>query len=293
MLTRFIDPKNDFIFKKLFGSDQNKNILIAFLNDMIDFKQGFPIVDVEFIKNTQDPILNLGKGGIIDVLCKDTNGHIYIVEMQVAKEKGFEKRCQYYASKAYCGQILSGSAYEDLKEVVVLAICDFNLFPHKDSFKFNHAIVDLETKECDLKGFSFTFVELPKFNKTEQELTTPLDRWIYFFKHAQDTPGSEINDIMQDSPLITKAYHQANQIIANIADLLLYEEIENFDRIQQARLDQSFEDGLEKGKEKGKKEGAREEKKQNIQSLLQSGFDLETVLRSFKLSQTEYEDLMK
>jgi predicted transposase/invertase (TIGR01784 family) len=86
MLTRFIDPKNDFIFKKLFGSEQNKNILIAFLNDMIDFKEGFPIVDVEFIKNTQDPVLLFGKSGTIDVLCKDKKGHIYIVEMQVAKE---------------------------------------------------------------------------------------------------------------------------------------------------------------------------------------------------------------
>jgi predicted transposase/invertase (TIGR01784 family) len=289
MLTRFIDPKNDFIFKKLFGSEQNKNILIAFLNDMIDFKEGFPIVDVEFIKNTQDPILLLGKSGTIDVLCKDEKGHIYIVEMQMAKEKCFEKRCQYYASKAYSAQIREGSAYEELKEVIVLAICNFVLFPHKKAFKSNHAVVDLDTHERDLKDFAFTFLELPKFQKNEHELTSSIDRWAYFFKHAHDTSESEIDEIMKGFPLITKAYHKANQSIENIADLLLYEEIENADRIQQARLDQSFEDGMEKGKE----EGVREERKKTIESLLKSGFDLETILKIMKISKEDYEDLIK
>src|ERR1700684_2428197 len=104
MLFKFLDPKNDFAFKKIFGTEKNKDILIHFLNDMITFKEEACIKDVIFLKTVQDPETIANKTSIVDILCTDEKALHYIVEMQVAKEKGFEKRAQLYAAKAYCSQ---------------------------------------------------------------------------------------------------------------------------------------------------------------------------------------------
>jgi predicted transposase/invertase (TIGR01784 family) len=101
MIGKFLSPKNDVAFRKIFGTEKNKDILIHFLNDIIDFDGKKPICDVTFLKTIQDPEIKVQKTSIVDILCKDQEGNRYIVEMQVAKEKGFEKRAQFYASKAY------------------------------------------------------------------------------------------------------------------------------------------------------------------------------------------------
>ncbi len=102
LLTKFLDPKNDIAFKRIFGTKKNKDILIHFLNDMVVFRQGKPIVEVIFLKTIQEPEILSKKTSIVDILCEDQDKNTYIVEMQVAQHAGFEKRAQYYASKAYC-----------------------------------------------------------------------------------------------------------------------------------------------------------------------------------------------
>ena len=187
MLYKFLDPKNDIAFKKIFGSEKNKDILIHFLNDMITFKGNAQIKSVTFLTTNQEPETAIHKTSIVDILCKDEKGNTYIVEMQVAKEKGFEKRAHYYASKAYCSQIHTGGEYHDLKEVIFLAIANFTMFPNKKGYKSDHIILDRESFENDLKDFSFTFIELPKFKKNIDQLTDIADKWSYFFKHAEET----------------------------------------------------------------------------------------------------------
>ena len=106
--------------------------MIHFLNDVVDFKCGHRIEDVTFLKTVQDPEIAAKKTSIVDVLCKDELGHQYIVEMQVAKERGFEKRAQYYAAKAYSSQMFKTGKYQDLKEVIFVAIADFVMFEDKN-----------------------------------------------------------------------------------------------------------------------------------------------------------------
>jgi len=130
-MSKFLDPKNDVAFRRIFGAERNKDILIHFLNDMLKFKAKKKIVDVTFLKTIQDPEIALKKSSIVDVLCKDEKGNSYIVEMQVAKETGFIKRAQYYASKSYVSQMNIGGKYRNLKEVIFLAIADFVMFPKK------------------------------------------------------------------------------------------------------------------------------------------------------------------
>ena len=128
MLSKFLDPKNDIAFRKVFGTEKNKDILIHFLNDMLVFKEKEPIVDVTFLKTVQDPDIAAQKTSIVDILAKDESGNQYIIEMQVAKEKGFVQRAQYYAAKAYISQANIGGKYHDLKEVIFIAIADFVMF---------------------------------------------------------------------------------------------------------------------------------------------------------------------
>ncbi len=103
-LSKFLDPKNDFTFRRIFGTEKNKDILIHFLNDILSFTGKNAIQDIEFLSTIQDPDIASKKQSIVDVLCKDSTGVQWIIEMQVAKTKGFEKRAQYYAAKTYSRQ---------------------------------------------------------------------------------------------------------------------------------------------------------------------------------------------
>src|SRR5205085_2166743 len=131
MFAKFLNPKNDVAFKRIFGTEKNKDILIRFLNDMISFKGKKPIISVTFLKTEQNPVIALKKTSIVDILCEDSKKNQYIVEMQVADTKGFEKRAQYYASKAYISQANVNGKYHNLKEVIFLAISNFVMFPKK------------------------------------------------------------------------------------------------------------------------------------------------------------------
>ncbi len=122
MISKFLDPKNNYAFKKIFGTERNKDILIHFINDMITFQEKKPIVEVTFLKTTQDPEINAQKTSLVDILCRDEMGHQYIVEMEVAKKRGFKNRAQYYAAKAYISQARISDEYHDLKEIIFLPI---------------------------------------------------------------------------------------------------------------------------------------------------------------------------
>ena len=261
MLSKFLDPKNDFAFKKIFGAEKNKDILIHFLNDMLVFKEKAPIKEVSFLKTVQDPETAAKKTSIVDILCEDTEGNRYIVEMQVAKEKGFEKRAQYYAAKAYVSQMQVNGKYHDLKEVIFLAITSFTMFPNKPAFKSDHVIFDRDNHHHDLQDFSFTFLELEKFNKTIPELSNIVDKWTYFFKHADETSEEELAQLIGSDTIIEKAYNELNSLKWNEAERFTYEQEQKYEWDHQAIMEQKYDEGMEKGK----KEGIEEGKKQGIE----------------------------
>ena len=111
MIKRFLDPKNDFAFKHIFGNEKHKNLLISFLNTVLQNQLSCPIQDLDFLKTVQDPELASKKQSAVDVVCQDREGAYYIVEMQVASQAGFEARAQYYASKAYISQMNQADQY--------------------------------------------------------------------------------------------------------------------------------------------------------------------------------------
>ena len=304
MLSKFLDPKNDIAFKKVFGSEKNKDILIHFINDMLCLKGEEEIEEVEFLSPIQDPEIAYKKQSIVDVLCRDKAGVQIIVEMQVAPTKGFEKRAQYYAAKAYSRQLQSGSGdsgqYANLKEVIFIAIADCIIFPEKEEYKSDHVILDRKTYEHDLQDFSFTFIELPKFKKNKiEDLSNIIEKWCYFFKYAANTSEIDLEKLIGSDIVIKQAYEVLNQFNWNEKELIAYEEEIKRIRDNIARSDYIYETALKKGIEKGKsigiaegkEAGVMEERKKIARDMLSQNIDIEIIISITGLSKEEILDL--
>ena len=279
-ISKFLDPKNDVAFRKIFGTESNKDILIHFINDVLELKGHNKIEDVEYLATVQNPDIAYAKESVVDVLCRDKNGIEIIVEMQVSPEKGFEKRTQYYAAKAYGRQLERGRGekgkYHNLKEVIFIAISDYIIFPNKEAFKSDHVILDKITHEHDLQDFSFTFIELPKFKKTQiSDLTSILDKWCFFFKYADETSESDMTKIIGSDLVIERAYEALNQFNWSEAELNTYEK-----EIKRIMDNRAAEDYLI---DKGKSE--------LIKMMLSQGNSVEGIAKLTGLSEDIVEEL--
>ena len=182
---KFADPKNDLAFKKIFGDENHKNILISFLNSVLDFKGNQIIVDVSLANPYQVPKIPELKETILDIKATNKNSDTFIVEMQKKDIGDFTKRSLYYTSKAYVSQLPKGQDYTVLKKVYFIGILNFNIFENKNYIS-RHLIINQETNTQDLKDFEFSFIELPKFNKELDQLNSILDKWIYFIQNASE-----------------------------------------------------------------------------------------------------------
>ena len=254
----YLSPKNDYAFKKIFGEKKNKAILLHFLNDVLDHAHIGHIVDLTFINPWQAPDLVGDKASMVDVLCTDAAGHQYIVEMQTASAPGFIKRAQYYAAKAYTSQMKKGAPYEGLKEVIFLAITDFVLFPESKAIKSDHVILDKANHAHYLKDFSFTFVELPKFQKSFPQLSGNLDQWWHFLKNAPTTTPAEHAALVQSLPILQQAYQVLDDMAMDKEERLRYDQAEKYVRYYTASLIGAERKGLAKGMAKGKAAGRKE-----------------------------------
>lgn len=277
-LSKFLDPKNDVAFKRIFGSEKNKNILIHFINDILSLSGDNAVKDVEFLSTIMDAEIASKKQSIVDVLCRDGNNVQFIVEMQVAPSKGFEKRAQYYAAKAYSRQLNKGNnedgKYVNLKEVIFIAIADCVLFPEKESYKSDHIILDKETNEHDLKDFSFTFIELPKFKKDKIELLENIiEKWCFFFKHADETSEDDLKQLIGSDLVIQQAYDALNQYNWSEKELIAYEQ--EIKRIRDNKAVLEYQ--LDKAEEKGKAAGIAAGIEQTAIKMLEQNLDINLI----------------
>ncbi|WP_264337005.1 MULTISPECIES: Rpn family recombination-promoting nuclease/putative transposase [unclassified Wolbachia] len=207
---------------------------------------------------------------------------------QVAKTRGFEKRAQYYAAKAYSSQADVGDQYHDLKGVIFIAIADFILFPNKLAYKSDHVTFDKMTFEHDLKDFSFTFIELPKFNKTkEDQLENIVEKWIYFFKHADETSEEDLKKIIGSDVIIGRAYDELNQYNWSKEERLAYDQAKKRTDDYLSTLEEKLHEGILIGHEKGRKEREIEVAK----NLLKAGVSVDLIAESTGLPKAEISKL--
>jgi predicted transposase/invertase (TIGR01784 family) len=218
----FINPKTDFAFKKIFGSEQSKDILISFLNAIL--YNGNPTIEnLEILNPYLAPKIRGVKDTYLDVKARLTGNKTVIIEMQVLNVEGFEKRILYNAAKAYSIQLAQGEDYTLLNPVIALTITDFDIFPNLDKIISHFALKEKEyLVDYLIHDIELVFVELPKFNKDLEELETITDKWIYFIQRARGL--DVVPETMGVIPEIKKAFDIANQ--ANLSR----EELEDLEK---------------------------------------------------------------
>jgi predicted transposase/invertase (TIGR01784 family) len=282
---KFVDPKTDIAFKKIFGNDAHKCILIEFLNEILELDS--PIESVTINNAYQVPRLKGLKETTLDVKATDKLKREFIVEMQVEKETAFAKRAVYYSSKAYSQQLKKAQKYHLLKPVIFLGILDFNMFEH-DSVISRHLILNKDTGQHDLKDLEFNFIELKKFTKSQTQLESVADKWIYFLQHADDLDRVPEN---ADTPALQEAYEVAAQHTWTAEELDIYEAQEFKIAVDANVLETALMDGMAKGMAQGIKQGEHQKALAIAKGMLAEGLAVEIIAKLTGLTHTEIENL--
>ncbi len=249
----FADPKTDFVFKRIFGAETRKSLLIALLNNLLEFEGDRQIVGVQHLTGEQHVDVAELKLSIVDVKCTDATGRRFVVEMQVLKVEGFEKRVVYNASKAYVMQLRNAEEYPTLCDVFGVTICNFNLWPDKDAegrFKVpmlsRWRMQEQHSGEKGLPQVQYAFLELPKYEAGDAPKTL-LEKWAYFFREAKNL--NVVPPSLSEEP-----FRNALEIARTTS--FSAEEWEVYERAKMA--EQDARGALTVAKQEGKLEGKRE-----------------------------------
>ncbi len=197
---RYLDPKNDLTFKKVFG--QHPHLLISFLNALLPLDS--PILSVEYLPHELVPEIPVLKYSIVDVRCTDQNERQFIVEMQMLWTDAFKSRVLFNASKAYVQQLGKGKVYESLQPVYSLNLVNETFEPTITDFYHHYKIVHQQHPDKILKGLELVFVELPKFkakNIFERKMQL---LWLRFMTEIEDSSEDIPEELLQD-PIIKEA----------------------------------------------------------------------------------------
>ncbi|HIJ83698.1 MAG: hypothetical protein HW380_1837 [Magnetococcales bacterium] len=246
---RFLNPKTDFAFKKIFGSIESPDILVSFLNAILALHPPHQITDVQIMDPYLAPKIKGMKDTYLDVRVKDQSERNYIIEMQVLNVAGFEKRVLYNACKTFAGQIQQGEPYYLLTNVVAVTITDFVMFEELGNPTNRFMLRSTECTDVCLDDLELVFAELPKFTKGEGHLENQVDKWFYFLKHAGVLQA--IPKALADEPAILKAFAIANKAALTPEELEDQERRELFIQDQRGALIFAEQRGEQKGIEKG------------------------------------------
>lgn len=184
MVERYINPFTDFGFKKLFGEEANKDLLISFLNAVLYDESS--ITDLTFLKSEKLGAAQADRRAVFDLYCQNEKGEKFIVELQKAKQEFFKDRSLYYATFALQEQAIPGDWNFELNAVYSISIMDFVFDEHKnrqDKFRHDVRLIEEETGEVFNSKLRFIYLEMPKFKKTEDELESNYDKWLYVLRN--------------------------------------------------------------------------------------------------------------
>jgi predicted transposase/invertase (TIGR01784 family) len=247
MKARFVNPFTDFGFKKIFGEEASKPLLIDFLNALLP--EANKITDLTF-KNTEQ----LGAGeadrkAIYDTYCENEKGEKFIVELQKAKQNFFKKRTIYYSTFPIREQAEKGEWNYNLKAVYCVGVLDFTFDDYQTEPEKNEVVHTIKLKNQNGKIFydklTYVYLEMPNFKTAENQLVNRLDKWLYFIKYLEDF--QTIPAIFKDEVFV-QAFAKAELARFDQAELASYENSLKTYRDLKGVIDTAFEDGKLKGK---------------------------------------------
>ncbi len=299
---KYVNPFTDFGFKKLFGEEPNKDLLLDFLNELLKEEQG-RIVSLTYLKNEQLGRSELDRRAIFDLYCENERGEKFIVELQKTKQKFFKDRTLYYATFPIQEQSKIAEWIFELKAVYTIAILDFVFDEDKEKpekFRYDIKLTDIETKKVFYDKLTFIYLEMPKFNKTLDQLETRFDKWLYVIKNLHKF--ERIPDKLKEKIFI-KLFETAELAKFTLEQARTYEDSLKYYRDLKASFDTLYEEGMKKGMEHGFEKGIKEGIEQGIEqgiekgvllvakNLLENGLTIEHVSNLTGLSNEQIEEL--
>jgi predicted transposase/invertase (TIGR01784 family) len=260
MKDKYINFFTDFGFKKLFGSEPNKDLLIDFLNELLKGREK-PIKTLTFKKTEHLGASELDRKAIFDLYCESETGERFIVELQKAKQKFFKDRSIFYATFPIQEQAERGDWDFKLKAVYTIGILDFVFDEDKDDEKFFYDVrlTEQETKKVFCDKLIFLYLEMPKFNKTEKELETRFDKWMFAIKNLsrlEEIPGTLREDVFERFFEIAEIAHMDDDERSTYESSLKY--YRDMNNVVATAKGEGWEEGREQGIEQGKAEGKEE-----------------------------------
>jgi len=250
---RYVNPLTDFGFKKLFGSEPNKILLIDFLNQILPERH--KIEELTYASNEYLGHTDLDRKAIFDLYCVGKSGERFIVEIQKAKQNFFKDRSVFYASFPIQEQAQKGDWNYQLQPVYTVGILDFTFDDHKYDGQLIH-FGELKNQDCKTfyDKLQFIYIELPKFTKNESELDSQFDKWLYVFRHLselQDRPPA-----LQEK-IFMKLFEAAEIAKFTPEERTAYEESLKYYRDLNNVVNTSREEGREEGRAEGREEGIK------------------------------------
>jgi len=276
---KYINPFTDYGFKKLFGTEVNKDLLIDFLNQVLPSRH--QVEDLSYTPTEQLGATEVDRKAIFDLYCTSPSGERFIVEIQKAKQNFFKDRSVYYSSFPIQEQAKKGTWDYQLAAVYTIGILDFVFDEDKEDDEVRHE-VKLKDQHCRVfyDKLTFIYLEMPKFKKTEAELETDFDKWMYVLKHLPDLQGRP--PALQER-VFRKLFEAAEIARFDPQEKAQYEESLKYYRDLKNVVDTSYEEGKVEGIEEGKRDIARQMKA--------AGEPLEKIMRYTSLSRAEIEAL--
>jgi predicted transposase/invertase (TIGR01784 family) len=273
MKAKYINPYTDFGFKKIFGEEASKPLLMDFLNSLLPPEHH--IARLTFKNNEQLGRTELDRKAIYDIYCENERGEKFIVELQKAKQNYFKARTVYQASFSPSGSTTStfpireqaekGEWNYSLKAVYCIGILDFTFDDYETEAERKEFLHTIKLKNQNGKTFydklTYVYLEMPNFTKTEKQLKTRLDQWLYFIKNLEDF--QTIPTIFKDK-VFKQAFEKAKLAKLPPPDLTKYENSLKTYRDLKGVIDTAYDEGKMEGILEGKKEGILEGKKEGI-----------------------------
>jgi len=283
MKAKYVNPFTDFGFKKIFGEEASKPMLIDFLSSLLPESN---IVDLTFKDKYQLGKNDEDRKAVYDIYCQNANGERIIVELQKAKQNYFKDRTIFYSSFPIQEQAEKGEWNFKLEAIFCIGILDFKFDEDKDNQE--EVIHTVQLKDHHNRVFydklKFVYLEMPHFKKSENELVTRLDKWLYFIKNLEDF--QQIPEIFKDDIFI-QAFNKAELAKYSVEEREEYEHNLKIYRDYKNTIDTAFDEGILEGILKGKIEGKIEVAK----SLKENGVSIEIIIKTTGLSKKEIEKL--
>ncbi|MCX7075567.1 MAG: Rpn family recombination-promoting nuclease/putative transposase [Methylococcales bacterium] len=277
MISKYFNPYTDFGFKKLFGEEGSKDLLIDFLNQLLPAHHQIAQLSFKNPENFSNTAEE--RKAIFDIYCESVSGERFIVEMQKAKMHFFKDRSLFYSTFPIREQGQKGVWNFRLLPVYFIAILDFIYDEKEDERKFRRDVC-LKDQDGDVfyDKLHFKFLQMPLFNKTENQLETHFDKWVYFLKHLEDMdhiPAILNEPVFQKGFDIAEVSHlSSEQYDDYLKSVLSYNEAK-------AVTDTAFADGK------------RDEKFETARAMLAKGFDVGTIAEITKLTEEEIKNAQK